>query len=90
MPAPPPRPCACKEPIRNQVLASGVCASCSARPDPHARARGARRVLGARRLASWAGEQEARLEALVAAETRSAGYAVRAHALAAWANEVLA
>ena len=30
------------------------------------------------------------LEGLAAAETRSAGYAVRAHALAAWASEVLA
>ncbi len=79
-----------KEPIRNQVLRSGILAVMLKRAWAHMRAARRRALaLGARRLASWAGEQEIRLAALVAAESRSAGYAVRAHALAAWANEVL-
>jgi len=80
-----------REPIRNQVLRSGILAVMLKRAWAHMRA--ARRramVLGARRLGAWAGEQETRLAALFAAESRSAGYAVRAHALAAWASEVLA
>ena len=47
-------------------------------------------TLDAHRLSAWALAQERKLETLVAAETRSPGYAVRAHALAAWAGEVLA
>lgn len=79
-----------KDSIRNQVLQSGILAEMLKRLLIHMRA--ARRraaALGAHRLASWAGGQESRLEDLAAAETKSAGYAVRAHALAAWASEVL-
>jgi hypothetical protein len=79
-----------REPIRNQVLRSGILAVMLKRAWTHMRtARRRAMVLGARRLGSWAGEQETRLAALFAAESRSAGYAVRAHALAAWASEVL-
>jgi hypothetical protein len=80
-----------KEPIRTRVLQSGVLAAMLTRALAHMRA--ARRratAMGAGRLASWAGGQEARLAGLVDAEARRAGYAVRAHALAAWACEVLA
>ena len=76
--------------IRIQVLQSQVLGMMLHRALRHMRA--ARRragVLGAFRLAAWAAGRERRLEALVAAEERSAGYAVRAHALAAWAGEVL-
>jgi hypothetical protein len=79
-----------KDSIRSQVLQSGILAVMLKRALTHMRA--ARRratALGAHRLASWAGGQESRLEGLTAAETKSAGYAVRAHALAAWASEVL-
>jgi hypothetical protein len=85
------RPVAHGESIRSQVLMSGVLHVMLVRARAHMRA--ARRratALGARRLAAWAGAQEKRLDSLVTAEARSAGYAVRAHALAAWANEVLA
>jgi hypothetical protein len=77
--------------MRQQVLQSGVLAVMLGRALRHMRA--ARRrasVLGAHRLASWAASREARLETLRSAESSSAGYAVRAHALAAWAGEVLA
>jgi hypothetical protein len=79
-----------KEPIRNQVLRSGILAVMLKRAWVHMRsARRLSTVLAVKRLASWAGDQETRLAALVAAESRSAGYAVRAHALSAWASEVL-
>jgi hypothetical protein len=79
-----------REPIRSQVLRSGILAVMLGRAWAHMRAARRRAIaLGARRLASWAAEQENRLGALAAAESASAGYAVRAHALAAWANEVL-
>jgi hypothetical protein len=77
--------------VRQRVLESGVLEQMLTRALRHIRA--ARRLattLEARRLAGWARSQEQRLEALVAAEARSPGYAVRAHALAAWAGEVLA
>jgi hypothetical protein len=79
-----------RDSIRNQVLKSGILAVMLKRSAAHMRA--ARRratTLGAHRLASWAGGQESRLETLATAEIESAGYAVRAHALAAWASEVL-
>jgi hypothetical protein len=79
------------ESIRSQVLTSGVLHVMLSRARTHMRA--ARRratALGAQRLAAWSSVQEARLHSLAMAEARSAGYAVRAHALAAWANEVLA
>jgi hypothetical protein len=85
------RPAVKGESIRSQVLTSGVLHAMLSRARTHMRA--ARRratALGARRLAAWAGAQERRLDSLATAEGRSAGYAVRAHALAAWANEVLA
>jgi hypothetical protein len=47
------------------------------------------RALGAWRLAHWANERAERLATLAAAESRSAGYAIRVHALSAWAAEVL-
>lgn len=79
-----------REPIRGQVLRSGILAVMLGRARAHMRAARLRALaLGARRLASWAAGQENRLAALVVAESASAGYAVRAHALAAWANEVL-
>jgi hypothetical protein len=71
-------------------LQSGILAVMLKRSLAHMRA--ARRratALGAHLLASWAGRQESRLETLARAETKSAGYAVREHALAAWAIEVL-
>jgi hypothetical protein len=55
--------------------------------------RAARRLaatLDAQRLSAWSRTQEQKLETLVDAEARNPGYAVRAHALAAWAGEVLA
>jgi|HubBroStandDraft_6_1064221.scaffolds.fasta_scaffold172875_2 hypothetical protein len=77
--------------VRQRVLDSGVLRQMLLRALRNMRA--ARRLastLDARRLSGWAHAQEQRLETLVAAETRSPGYAVRAHALAAWAGEVLA
>lgn len=47
------------------------------------------KVLGAHRLAAWAGEREAYLRELSGNERASAGFANRAHALATWAREVL-
>jgi hypothetical protein len=47
-------------------------------------------ALGAHGLAAWARGREERLAQLVAAESASAGYAGRVHALSAWAAEVLA
>jgi hypothetical protein len=77
--------------LRRQVLEAGVLQSMLARSRWHFRAARARaRVLGAHRLAAWAADREERLGSLVSAEQGSAGYAVRAHALAAWAGEVLA
>ncbi len=77
--------------VRQRVLASGVLEQILARSRFHFRAARRRaRVLGARRFEAWALEREATLTALVAAERRSPGYAVRAHALAPWAGEVLA
>jgi len=77
--------------VRQRVLESGVLQQMLARALRHMRA--ARRLaatLDAHRLSAWSRAQEQKLEALVAAEMRSPGYAVRAHALAAWAGEVLA
>ncbi len=76
---------------RIQVLHSGILRSMLERATVHIRAARMRAsAIGAMRLAAWAAARETRLQALVAAERRSAGYAVRAHALAAWAGEVLA
>jgi hypothetical protein len=79
------------ESIRTQVLRSGVLGTMLSRACRHMRsARRRASVLGAQKLASWAGAQEARLRSLASAEEANAGYAVRARALAAWASEVLA
>jgi hypothetical protein len=76
---------------RSMVLRTGVLRSMLERATAHVRsARRRASALGAQRLAAWAAARETRFLALVAAERRSAGYAVRAHALAAWAGEVLA
>jgi hypothetical protein len=77
--------------IRDRVLQSGVLEMMLTRGWMHMRrARRRAEALGARRLAGWAASQEKKLRALAAAEAASAGYAVRAKALAAWACEVLA
>jgi hypothetical protein len=75
---------------RGEILSSGVLERMLCRARTHLR--GARRrawALGARRLASWAAAQEARLESLIAAEADSAGYAVRAHAQGAASGGML-
>jgi hypothetical protein len=75
---------------RAEVLSTGVLERMLARARSHLRA--ARRrawALRARRLASWAAAQEARLESLVAAEADSAGYTVRAHARGATSGGTL-
>lgn len=75
---------------RRFVHGSGVLALMLARSRRRFRAASRRaRALGAHRLAGWAAEREAHLAELVANERRSAGFANRAHALAAWAREVL-
>jgi hypothetical protein len=79
------------EPIRSQVLRSGVLRTMLIRACHHMRrARRRASALGAPTLATWASTQEKRLRSLATAEEASAGYAVRARALAAWASEVLA
>jgi hypothetical protein len=76
---------------RATVLHTGILRSMLERAAAHMRsARRRATALGAQRLAAWAASRETRFLALVAAERRSAGYSVRAHALAAWAGEVLA
>jgi hypothetical protein len=76
--------------VKLHVLQSGVLSMLMRRAVTHVRA--ARRragALGAQSLAAWARAREARLESLSSAEASSAGYTVRAHALSAWAGEVL-
>jgi hypothetical protein len=76
--------------IRVQVLHSGILGRMLSRASLHMRRAHRRaRVLGAGRLASWAAAQEMKFGTLAAGEARSAGYAVRARALSAWATEVL-
>jgi hypothetical protein len=76
---------------RLHVLHSGILRTMLERATVHIRAARMRAsAFGAMRLAAWAAARESRFQALVAAERRSAGYAVRAHALAPWASEVLA
>jgi len=78
------------ESIRGQVLQSGILGVMLSRACVHmAKARRTASTLGARRLESWSNAEETRLRNLTASEVRSAGYAVRARALAAWAAEVL-
>ncbi len=76
--------------LRAQVLRSGVLLRLLRRARWHMRAAALRaRALGALRLAQWASQRENRLTTLAVAEARSAGYAIRVHALSAWAAEVL-
>jgi hypothetical protein len=77
--------------LRKRVFASRALEHMLARARWHFHAlRRRSEVLGARELGSWAADRETRLTVLHAEEQQSAGYAVRAHALAAWAGEVLA
>lgn len=77
--------------LRTQVLRSGVLLRMLQRARRHMRAAALRaRALGAWRLAHWAIHREKRLTTLADAESKSAGYAIRVHALSAWAAEVLA
>ncbi|MGH7294525.1 MAG: hypothetical protein ACRELB_06325 [Polyangiaceae bacterium] len=77
--------------LRSLVLESGTLGRMLTRAVHHmAVAQRQAHALGAPRLAGWAGDRRARFETLCAAEKRNAGYAVRAHALTAWAGEVLA
>jgi hypothetical protein len=79
------------EKLRVSVIRSGVLKLLLRRARWHMRAAAARAgVLGAKRLEAWARGRERKLSSLVEAESRSPGYALRAHALAAWAAEVLA
>ena len=79
-----------REALRTQVLQSGILGAMLSRACAHMRrARRRAAALGAHRLSSWSRQQEWRLRGLAAAETSSAGDAVRAKALAAWASEVL-
>jgi hypothetical protein len=76
---------------RLQVLRSGVLRAMLQRAVYHMRvARRLASALGAPRLAAWTAERQGRFEACARAEATSAGYTVRAHALSAWAGEVLA
>jgi hypothetical protein len=78
-------------PLREQVLSSDVLLRMLARARWHMRAAAARaRAVGAAPAAAWAASRAEKLSTLVAAESRSAGYSVRSHALSAWATEVLA
>jgi hypothetical protein len=77
--------------VRQQVLQSGVLLTMLSRARRHMTAARRRALaLGADRLAAWAMSKQERFETLCAAEARNAGYTVRAHALSAWAGEVLA
>jgi hypothetical protein len=79
-----------RDPIRKMILESGVLARMLRRAYRHFRAARLRaEALGCRQLATWARAKERHGRALVENETRSSGYAVRAHALAPWAAEVL-
>jgi hypothetical protein len=78
-------------PIHVPLYRSGVLARMMSRSAWHFRAAARRaRLLGAVRLSAWAGAQAERVGAMALAEAAHGGYAVRAHALAAWAREVLA
>jgi hypothetical protein len=77
--------------LRSDVLRSGTQRRLLDRARQHMRATRLRALaLGAHGLAAWARGREERLAQLVAAESASAGYAGRVHALSAWAAEVLA
>jgi hypothetical protein len=79
------------KPLRAEVLRSDVLLRMLRRSRWYMRAAGARaRVLGALRVAAWAEARAQSLSALVSAESRSAGYSMRSHALSSWATEVLA
>jgi hypothetical protein len=76
--------------VRARVFAAGVLSKMLARASSHFR--GVRRraaAVGARKLEIWGREREAYIEHLLASEREAPGYARRAHALGAWAAEVL-
>ena len=78
------------ESLQTLVLSSGCIGTFLRRAQWHMGAAASRaEALGARRLAAWARGRRDRLSALVEAESRSPGYALRAQALSAWAAEVL-
>jgi hypothetical protein len=80
-----------RNPIRRMVHASGVLARMLG--ESHRNYRAARMrasVLGLHQLASWASDKETRAAHLAKMEREHAGYAVRMHALAPWAAEILA
>ncbi len=76
--------------VRHDVFASGVLAIMLRRSRRYFRsaARRAHRV-GARNLGRWCERRAQKMTSLVASEAAHAGFAVRAHALGAWATEVL-
>jgi hypothetical protein len=77
--------------VRELVYESGVLVKMLTRAAWHyRRVRLLGRALGTHRLAKWAAERETHTRDLVASERCSAGRAGRAHALTAWAREVLA
>jgi hypothetical protein len=77
--------------LRAQVLGCDVLLRMLRRARWHMRAAAARaRALGATRASAWAEARAQSMAALVTAESSSAGYAIRSHALSAWAVEVLA
>jgi hypothetical protein len=76
--------------LRGRVFASGILPRMLERGRWHFSAvRRLASVLGAPRLSAWAGEQESKIAFAVEAEMASAGRTARAHALIAWAAEVL-
>jgi hypothetical protein len=77
--------------IRRRVFATRALETMLARAQWHFSAvRRRSAALGARELGAWAADRERKVALLRDGERQSAGYAVRAHALAAWAGEVLA
>jgi hypothetical protein len=77
--------------LRSLVLRSGVLELLLRRARWHFHAAASRaQALGAERLAAWARGRQERLSRIVDAEAKSPGYAIRVHALSAWATEVLA
>jgi hypothetical protein len=75
--------------LRRQVHTSGVLATMINMA--RLRYREAQRIaslLGVEALAAWARDQEASAAELTERESRTAGYAVRAHQLSGWAMEV--
>lgn len=76
---------------RHDVFASGVLALMLRRSRRYFRSAARRaHVVGAHRLGQWAEGRAHKMASLATSESAHAGFAVRAHALGAWAGEVLA